>query len=460
MKHHHIAVLLAVFVGLALFGRPLAIDLEASSYANSFVSVPPFSRGDVFAAVGSGQVRRFSPDGALLQTLDTGAGGRITAGMAFDAQGNLYATHFDGNQVFKFSPDGKLIGAFGSGYDTHPESIVVDRAQRVYVGHADGKRQIRLFGADGTLLDTFAPATEGRGTDWIDLAADQKTLYYTSEDKHVKRYDLATKKQLPDLNRDPLPGSKAFALRILMDGTIIVADTQVIVRLSEEGKVIQTYDAAGEDDWFAVTLDPDGETFWSGNVRSGQVYHFNVATGARIATWKVGTVTEFSGLAVYGEITVAQPTATPAPTATATPTRTITPTATPTATATPTRTTTPTATPPLTATPTPTATPTATPTVTPRPTVTPTATPTFLVAPVDGTGIPRWVLLLLLPLLLLAGVGVALLLGRNRPSRAGRSVRPAPPRRPPRPTRSGTPVRPLRQPKPPGEEGKTIRPDQ
>ncbi len=121
MKHHHIAVLLAVFVGLALFGRPLAIDLEASSYANSFVSVPPFSRGDVFAAVGSGQVRRFSPDGALLQTLDTGCKVSDEKSAFYVKDGKAYAICGQGVlRMVRFELDGVETSAaeFAAQYGT------------------------------------------------------------------------------------------------------------------------------------------------------------------------------------------------------------------------------------------------------------------------------------------------------------------------------------------------------
>jgi outer membrane protein assembly factor BamB len=427
-------------------GRNLAIvatSLLAVLFATLFTSLATtgaqplsaFARGDVFAAVGNGQVRRFSPDGTLLQTLDTGVGGQ-TAGMAFDVHGNLYVTNFGTNQVIKFGPDGQRIGLFGGGYDASPESIVIDKAQRVYVGHADGQREVRQFDADGTLLDTYALAIEERGSDWIDLAVDQKTLFYTSEDKHVKRYDLVAKRQLPDLNSEALPDGKAFALRILADDTVIVADTRTILRLSLTGKVIQAYDAPGEDEWFAVNLDPDGETFWSGNVRTGQVYRFNIQTGVQVAHWSAGSVQELSGLAVYGEITAAQPTATPAPSSTPTLRPTVTPTAT------------------RTASPTAASTRTPTSTHTSAPTATPTSVP-FLVSPVDGTGIPWWVFLLLLSLLLLTGVGV--LLARRSRQTKGRRL---PPTRPPRPPRPPTPLGPGARSATAGDSGKTIRPDE
>jgi len=266
-----------------------------------------FQKGEVFAAVGDGKVKRLHPDGSLIAVYDTGLPGGETAGMAFDEAGNLYLTHFDGNQVYKFNKSGKFITAFGDGYDSSPESIAIDQNQNVYVGQADGSGDVLLFDKDGQLIETFNVPTEDRGSDWIDLASDQKTLFYTSEGKYVSRYDVEAKQALPYFNKTPLPGSTAYALRILPDGGIIVADTEVIVRLDKKGKVKKTYDAPGEDGWFAMNVDPDGKTFWSGNIETGEVYRFDIKSGKVISHWNTEPYALLGGLAVFGEMRVSQP---------------------------------------------------------------------------------------------------------------------------------------------------------
>jgi hypothetical protein len=68
------------------------------------------------------------------------------------------------------------------------------------------------YDSTGTQVAVFSPQAEDRGTDWIELAADQKTLFYTSEGTHVKRYDLSTSTQLTDFAS--VPGT-SYALRLL-----------------------------------------------------------------------------------------------------------------------------------------------------------------------------------------------------------------------------------------------------
>jgi hypothetical protein len=137
------------------------------------------------------------------------------------------------------------------------------------------------------LQQTYTPEIETQGTDWIALAANQTTLYYTSEGRRIKRYNLSgSGSQLPDLPIAlPDPGT-AYGLRLLppFDGSggLIVADYFNIKRLDSNGAVIQTYDRPGADGWFSVSLDPNGTSFWAlvtGVSTSGSFYRFNLATG-------------------------------------------------------------------------------------------------------------------------------------------------------------------------------------
>lgn len=270
--------------------------------------------GEVLASVGSGRVKRFRPDGTLVQVLDTldaTPGNRNTTGLLVDPLGNLYVTLFTQNQssypggVYKFDPTGTPLGSFGAAYNAHPESIVLDGVGNVFVGEADGLHRLLKFSPKGQLLGSFSPATQNRGLDWIDLAADQRTLYYTSEGSSVLRYDIQSRVQLTPFNRTPLPGTAAYALRILPTGGVLVADTEHIVRLDSDGYIVQQYDAPGESNWFAVNLDPDGSTFWSGGYSSGKIYRFDIATGVILASWSASPYTVLAGLSVVGERTAA-----------------------------------------------------------------------------------------------------------------------------------------------------------
>jgi hypothetical protein len=259
-----------------------------------------FEPGDLLVSVGDGEVQQWRSVGGtwtLLQTLDTVEGGETT-GLEFGGDGNLYVTAFTANKVIEFDQSGNLVGAFASGLNAHPESVVFDLLGNAYVGHADGNADIVKFDASGAVLASYNVAVEDRGSDHIDLAPDQCTMLYTSEGVSVKRFDVCTNTQLSDFATGlPRP---LFGVRRLADGGVVVAATAKILRLNAAGAVVQEYDFAGDDLWFSVELDPSGTAFWAGDMVTGHVVKFDLATGGVLAGFTTGGATNSAagGIAV------------------------------------------------------------------------------------------------------------------------------------------------------------------
>src|SRR5207249_2022308 len=133
------------------------------------------------------------------------------------------------------------------------EAILFDGVGNAYVGGV-ASGGFRKFNSAGVFQAVYA---SGVRVDWMDLAADQQTMLYTQEGRAIKRHNVSNNTGLTDFAA--LPGSgNAYALRILPDGRVLVADSVNVKLLSAAGAVLQTYDAAGEDSWFALNLDPDG----------------------------------------------------------------------------------------------------------------------------------------------------------------------------------------------------------
>ena len=264
-----------------------------------------FSNGDVFVAIGSGSVQWRRPNGSLVRTLVAPiAGNTFTTGMAFDSAGDLYVTMFDSQTVAVFDNAGDFLQTFGSGYNSSPESIVIDASNNVYVGQADGSHQILKFDSAGTPLQQFTIDTDTRGSDWIDLGSDFCTMYYTSEGANLKRFNVCTGQQLSDFNVGALPGAAAFAHRLLANGETLVADSAQIVRLDNTGAIVKTYTVTNESNFFALNLDPDGTSFWSADLTSGDVFKFNISTGNILLQFNAGSGTgTVGGITVKGELT-------------------------------------------------------------------------------------------------------------------------------------------------------------
>jgi hypothetical protein len=268
-----------------------------------------WNQGDVFAGVGGGKYNVYDNTGTFKETIDQGIGSGETTGCAFNpARTKLYTTNFQNDMVAVFddADPHAVLHTFSTG-PTSNESVVFDAAGNYYVGHADGDRDIEKYDSSDNLLATYDVLTGPRGTDWVELSADQSTIFYTSEGSTIGRFDTATSTQLPDFSTAL---NESFALRLLPPGDgsggLLVANFADVKRLDASGAVVQSYDAPGEDSWFALNLDPNGTSFWSAGIFSGNVYRFNIASGA-IEVGPISTGSSVAGLCLKGEPTAGTP---------------------------------------------------------------------------------------------------------------------------------------------------------
>ena len=278
----------------------------------------PFLNGDVFVAIGQGFARRYSQEGEFINLFDTTSESRETAGMCFDGEGNLYVTSFQTGQMTKFDrAAGETIHPWGGPFSSRVESCVFDSASNViYTGEVDGNSDIRKFDTDGNLLAAYNTRITARGTDWMDLDSDRCTMFYTSEDDEIMRYDVCTDQQLDDFfleTTDPGLERPCFALRIRPNGEVMTACRNEVVRLDPDGNIIQRYPRndfgnAGNtpNAMFALNLDPDGTSFWTVGFNTGHAFKADIATGAVITSFPIEREgPTAAGLAIFGEPTAA-----------------------------------------------------------------------------------------------------------------------------------------------------------
>jgi hypothetical protein len=82
-----------------------------------------------------------------------------------------------------------------------------------------------------------------------------------------------------------------------------------IYRLDRTGQPIQTYTtrSVGETDNFVtINLDPDGTSFWTASLLTGNVYKLDIATGRKRLSFRAPLFQVLGGVAIIGEITNAQ----------------------------------------------------------------------------------------------------------------------------------------------------------
>ena len=288
-----------VAAAAAIAGLTLAAGATASTTWNV---------GDVFAGIASGSYNVYSNSGTFKETISDGSAG-FTTGCSFNPSlDKLYTTNFSASKVVVYdnaSPH-SIVQTITTG-KAAAESIVFAGNGHFFVG-GPSDPEIEEYDASGTLVDNDTVAADGTGgPDWIDLAADQKTMFYTSESRVVRRFDAAADVQLADFATLPGAGT-AFALRLLSPGDgsggLLVADRGDVKRLDGSGAVVQTYDVSGEDSWFSLNLDPNGTSFWAGDFGTNNFYRFNMATGA-VEVGPIASGGVLFGLCLKGEITAA-----------------------------------------------------------------------------------------------------------------------------------------------------------
>lgn len=271
---------------------------------------PPWQVGDVFVAVGDGTYHIFDRQGSLKHTLAGELGG-YTADCGFNpALDRLYTANFTHTQVVVYE-DGAEHGAVQNidagavSPQGHSSGLVFDKEGHFFVGHAGGNRLIHQYDARGRLLATYPVAGERRGVQGLDLASDQRTLFYTSGGRWIHRLDTATGEGLSPFAELEGEGH-AFGLRLLEpgDGTggLLVADGGEIKQLDETGQVARVYDAQGQDAWFALNLDPDGRSFWAADSESDRLYRFDLLSGQVLQQLRAGPGNTLFGVCVKGEL--------------------------------------------------------------------------------------------------------------------------------------------------------------
>ena len=264
--------------------------------AQGIIDAATFAPGDVFVSFETGPVQWRNPDGTLRAVLVSRVPGTPSEGMAFDAAGNLYVSHWCfelscsiGSTVEKFNTNGVSEGTVDSEFYCGPHALAFDAAGNMYVGQSNCDGAILKL-SPGQPTTVYAVAIENGGSSWIDLASGGCTVRYTSWGPDVKQFDTCTNTQLADFNLAPLPGGVTQGLRVLPDGGVLVSSGEVVARLDAQGTLVQTYSVSPDEAQYWAGLDLVGDgTFWVVNYYSSNVYKFDLTTGAVLASFNTGT---------------------------------------------------------------------------------------------------------------------------------------------------------------------------
>jgi hypothetical protein len=327
--------------------KPIALSLFLALSITTISAASPVDWvvGDVVVAAGNGSYQVWHSTNptaskptytklALDPALNDGLGG-ATAGCTFDSAYRLFTTNVDNSKVVRFSVDngrGPVLPYVTTPGLMRNESVAFDAEGNFYVGYAGTNGSgsgLAKYHHDGTLATDhpFLPPTvsvENGGVNWIDLAKDGNTVFYTSAGRKIFTFNSVSLASSVYADLSTLHGAgssgELFAIRILPvgDGSngVLVADQSNVKLVKASGGVItsvQVFKFKNESNLQALSLDPTNPArFWVGDATTHDLIKFDMSTGTALVTLNTGTGTSLGGVCVDGGFSAAQNFAPPA----------------------------------------------------------------------------------------------------------------------------------------------------
>jgi hypothetical protein len=148
---------------------------------------------------------------------------------------------------------------------------------------------------NGEILAQLKPEVHGGirgfiGLSHAELMPDGRTLVYISETgPRVMRYDLADRRQLPDLHRYEEDGRpKCFDMAIDGDGNVVICMGTRIDIIESSGKVLESVSLPGDvRGWSVICADQDPRYMYVANWFTGVLIKLELSTGEVLAETQI-----------------------------------------------------------------------------------------------------------------------------------------------------------------------------
>jgi hypothetical protein len=177
--------------------------------------------------------------------------------------------------VLAFNSSGISQGSFGAYPDGFQITAMDANATHLYVAISDGGFLHEIYRSTlrGLTLPPFA--VESRVTAF-DIASDDCSLFYATAQRGIRRLDVCRR-----TSGELVANLAARDIALLPDSTLLVAPTsgRTILRLGADGGVVRRYRGAQVKSWRALSVTPDGRSFWAATAK-GAVYRFSLTSGS------------------------------------------------------------------------------------------------------------------------------------------------------------------------------------
>jgi len=287
----------------------LLLVVAVNSLCAPYGGLIKYNQGDLMIGSSGGHIYRYSRTGILLEDIFSEHLLSDISGTIFDKFGNLVVVGLNLDRLSRFNSFGLLSSSEFGFCDPGSlcQSIVMDMYGNYFVGQGAGTKVLLKFSSTGARLDSYVLEYGIGGVNWIELFSDQCTMFYTSLDNTIRKYDICNRVQLPYFAI--APSGPCYGMKVYNDGGLLVACTDKVYRYDYTGQLLTTFiiaDCYPHCDLRTLNLDQDWFSFWVGDYKTGKLYHVNAETGAVIFGIETGLVSKIYSSTIYGEQTVAR----------------------------------------------------------------------------------------------------------------------------------------------------------
>jgi len=284
-------------------------------------SLLPFASGDIFVPAprldpsarfptGQGAVRQYDANFTLKAEAQTGHIGLIS-GLGLSPEGVLWALDPQARARTLFGPEGEALpspallvdAGFGSVLFLADGGWLLGEHLCGGPGPFAGEGRVLRFGADGGLLATYHPETNGGvggflGVTHMALADDGRTLFHVSETGAVVyAHDLVDDRRLGAFHTRTDPPGMGVGLAILPDGRLAVAAGNKLRVIAAGGATFEDVTLPAGRGWANVVVRPSGKSMFVLDFFGGQVAELALPDFSFVRTLDLGNPQGLTSLA-------------------------------------------------------------------------------------------------------------------------------------------------------------------
>lgn len=239
----------------------------AASISLLVAASPPIARADtdllVSARFGNNILRYDAGTGASHGQFNVGGGLSNPAGLTVGADGNIYASNFNGNQVLRYAPDGTFLGVFasnegGNGFG-FPLALCFGRDHDLYVTSNTNSKIYKFSGANGSFISAFASSAGLNGATGLVFLPGGDLLVSSALTNRILRFDGTTGAFIGQFGSGVTLNNPTY-LQLGPDGALYVSNTlsNQILRYDITSEVGSIFATAGLSRPIGLTFNPAG----------------------------------------------------------------------------------------------------------------------------------------------------------------------------------------------------------